>query len=739
MKNVIKNIVLLLLATGLSMNAQAEDLLILKGKVPGQYVGKDKEKFYVGFVVLNPETRLVEMVTTKEAEVTALASTFSDPKTLELKVGGQWNAIYPGLIELHNHTKQNNIGVWGNAKGQFANRFEWRDWSLYKKAVSQNMNPWIGYGNPATCAAFRWSEIQEMVVGTTYMQGPSSCVSDFGIHRVEDSKAYAGSKLKGVQAPTDLISVQDMHFVWNNLRPTIEKIQKKAAKGSDEYRLAYEQAVADIVNEHCDLGTKMTAQKVREKVGLDLLKDQALLKKECTKNLPLPKHFVRYIYWVHKSVIGKKKYIETIRHNGNPDGTGSAIVAHLSEGRRTDDKYNHLVEYPMVKLLGLTGPHVNFVHAVGMSKSDLSEMAEQQMGVIWSPFSNLLLYGETLDINLAMNNGSGKPIMLALGSDWLPTGSKGPLEELKLAYAYAKKMKLGKAFEKSGSDSIAEALYKMVNENPAKMINHWQGTSGDIWENGEDKGGVGTIAVGAMGSVVVTSVKDNNPFENLVAEIWETDVNMVVVDGKIQYGNLGLLNKAGFSKDDYEILANGEHDMENIASDTSAPIIDPTVTPKPSKSDKEQILLDLAEFITDAADSDRTRGRVASDCGFTGDKRKGFVHQDTVISGKEKKLKAFYDSTGGDLNLDRFKYIQRLLGAGLMTQSRNRNNPAKGDPDYVVQDFTPLYTCNDPAHRERFVNFIETEMDENIANRNQLRKDQKHGNGPANLEKRYNL
>jgi hypothetical protein len=42
------------------------------------------------------------------------------------------------------------------------------------------------------------------------------------------------------------------------------------------------------------------------------------------------------------------------------------------------------------------------------------------MGLIWSPFSNLLLYGETANIASAKS----AKVTIALGSDWTPTGSK---------------------------------------------------------------------------------------------------------------------------------------------------------------------------------------------------------------------------------------------------------------------------------------------------------------------------
>ena len=49
--------------------------------------------------------------------------------------------------------------------------------------------------------------------------------------------------------------------------------------------------------------------------------------------------------------------------------------------------------------------------------------------MVWSPFSNLLLYGGTADVARARQEG----VLMALGPDWSPTGSKNLLAELKVA------------------------------------------------------------------------------------------------------------------------------------------------------------------------------------------------------------------------------------------------------------------------------------------------------------------
>ena len=50
--------------------------------------------------------------------------------------------------------------------------------------------------------------------------------------------------------------------------------------------------------------------------------------------------------------------------------------------------------------------------------------------MVWSPLSNYLLYGESTDIRAAKNAG----ILIGIGRDWAPSGSKNLLGELKVAW-----------------------------------------------------------------------------------------------------------------------------------------------------------------------------------------------------------------------------------------------------------------------------------------------------------------
>lgn len=671
---------------------------VLIGNIPGQYLNQNKNEVYFGAIEI--KGRLI--TTIQRLDMDSLAffiKSQKDKKVILLKndkgaTAGvtcsscqlDYDVIYPGFINLHNHTKQNNLPVWGLAKGQFLNRFEWRDWDSYTKSVSQNMNPWIQYGKPIECAAFRWSEMQAMINGTTYLQGPSVCVDKWGVKRVEDKDSYVSEK-SAIQAPTDILSPNEMVFVWKTLKPIIDTGK------------TYEQALALTVQNYCpSLAALITPENVNLPAGLKILTDQEKLEASCGKEAgkPLPTKFVRYIYWIHSGIAGKKRFLK--------DPKTSAVIAHLAEGNRTD-AYNNK-EYEVLKLLGLNLPHINFVHGVGIEAKNYAELAKDQIGLVWSPFSNLILYGETLDIKAAHQAG----VTIALGSDWLPTGSKGILEEVKLAAQYIDRN------ESNGYKQIFtdEYLFKMMTENPAKLINH-----SDI---SEKEAAVGRLQVGAMGSMAVATLMNANPYTNVVRNVTEKDINLVVVDGQPIYGNKNYLDQI---HETYEMIS----DLDTVIEDSPAFSFTDveTLETLPVAEKAEKKLYEISKFANEAKFPRNSK------CDFK--VQKGFVNQDTLYF--QRELSYFMKNT--NLNLDRFSDIQKILAANVLNQSLNKISK-DGDRSYAVTYFPSLYSCNDEKHLKRFTNYVKASGDDelkyNIDTRADIRKPLS-GKGPAALAEMY--
>lgn len=694
-----------------SVERTPEKALVLIGQIPGEYVGKSKNRFYLGVVeVANRVVQKVEEISPAQVSARAESERQAGKVVVVLKSAQRTNydAIYPGLLNLHNHTKQNVLPTWTSAKGQFENRFEWRAWVNYKKSVSKNMNPWISYGAAMNCAAFRWSNLQNMINGATYLQGPSQCFNGFGIYKVEDSSAYISEK-SAVQAPTDLVFPKEMVYVWDVLRPGIESGQ------------TYEQALLHDIQRHCGgLGiAKVTLENIDTSEGLKILSNKKLLEAACTKEKEsLHPKFIRYVYYIHKTIAGKKEYLKSPNH--------SAVIAHLAEGRRTDP-YNQ-IEYRLIKLLGLNQANVNFIHGVGLKGNgvvahnpsdkydDFLDMAHHGMGLIWSPYSNLLLYGETLDIEAAHTAG----VRIALGSDWVPTGTKSVLEEIKVAAHYVDRMKTRDGKKQLNTIFNDEYLYRMVTENSARLINHWEIKPGEA--------GVGQIKVGAMGSLIAVKVQDANPFTNLVRKATERQINLVVLDGVPVYGNTDYLEQAGVSN--YEVFSNEISDADKLTTNESIPKPDLTkISLQSSDEDDDDEQSDNAEASTQEQPFLNQLAQAARQAQLTRFDSCHFEIPKAFVTPNTKPFERVVDQFQHDtlMDLDKVSDLQILLAVSSMTQSLNRISP-QGDKNFAMKYFPNLYTCSDPNDRSshRFETYIKSdgndELKENLGLRESLRK-----------------
>ncbi len=95
------------------------------------------------------------------------------------------------------------------------------------------------------------------------------------------------------------------------------------------------------------------------------------------------------------------------------------------------------------------------IHAIATFPSDLVTYRTDQSALVWSPRSNIALYGDTAPVTLFDRMG----VQIALGTDWLPSGSMNMTRELRCADELNKKY-LGKRF-------TDRQLWQMVTINAA--------------------------------------------------------------------------------------------------------------------------------------------------------------------------------------------------------------------------------------------------------------------------------
>lgn len=185
--------------------------------------------------------------------------------------------------------------------------------------------------------------------------------------------------------------------------------------------------------------------------------------------------------------------------------TGRPFIYHLSEG--TDDAARRMF-LNLRRANGSWAIQKNLVciHCVALRPEDFDQL-KAAAGMVWSPTSNLLLYGTTADVAQARLRG----IPIALGADWAPSGCKNLLGELKVARAVNSHL--------GGGVFTARELVEAVTAVPARMIG-WDAQ-------------VGTLASGRRADILVLEGKSADPYTHLV-DSNESSVRAVLIDGRIR-------------------------------------------------------------------------------------------------------------------------------------------------------------------------------------------------------------
>lgn len=153
-------------------------------------------------------------------------------------------------------------------------------------------------------------------------------------------------------------------------------------------------------------------------------------------------------------------------------GKLGATLAHVAEGRsgvgsdRGVDPYSReefetFMRHPAFKdAAAVRETPLTIIHGCGIDVKNAQHikfLRDRNISVVWSPVSNLLLYGDTLDVESLIENG----INVALGSDWSPSGSKHVWDEAKFARFYLSVI---------GSSVSDEQILKMVTTHASACL-----------------------------------------------------------------------------------------------------------------------------------------------------------------------------------------------------------------------------------------------------------------------------
>jgi hypothetical protein len=185
---------------------------------------------------------------------------------------------------------------------------------------------------------------------------------------------------------------------------------------------------------------------------------------------------------------------------------GGVYAPHISEGINLDAEN----EMTCTTMANLVTSQTSVIHGVGVNATDVNKIASAKAHLIWAPRSNLSLYGDTAPVTLYDTMG----VSIALGTDWLPSGSMNMLRELTCADSLNQSY-FGKRFTDAD-------LFAMVTSNAAAASGF--------------ESQIGTLAAGMTADVAVFDGRVNVGYRAVIAASVE-DVHLVMRGGTVLYGD----------------------------------------------------------------------------------------------------------------------------------------------------------------------------------------------------------
>ena len=158
----------------------------------------------------------------------------------------------------------------------------------------------------------------------------------------------------------------------------------------------------------------------------------------------------------------------------------------------------------------------SLIHGVGLDPGDIRRMSDLDVTLIWSPRSNVALYGETADVGALLREN----VRIAIGTDWSVSGSYNMLEELRCAATLYG--------SRPGGPALSSAdLWRMATANGAYAL----GLEADT----------GKLEAGLAADIMVFRNQSGDPFDDLLRST-AAEVLATFVDGRLRSGN-----REGFS------------------------------------------------------------------------------------------------------------------------------------------------------------------------------------------------
>jgi hypothetical protein len=227
-------------------------------------------------------------------------------------------------------------------------------------------------------------------------------------------------------------------------------------------------------------------------------------------------------------------FLEQLKHR-------ECYLLHLAEGR-DDRARQHFLDLEIEDDTWAVTGALAGIHAVALTPADFKVLHRLGASIVWSPLSNLLLYGKTADVRAARANH----VRIGLGSDWSFTGSKNLLGELKAARLVS---------EAEGGVFTDRDLVAMATRDAAAIL-RWDGA-------------LGSLEPRKRADLLVVSGNRKEPYAQLL-ESTEADIRLVAIDGVARYGTSAFLKALTGSKVE-AVTVGGEERALNLVDAAGDP------------------------------------------------------------------------------------------------------------------------------------------------------------------------
>ncbi len=348
----------------------------------------------------------------------------------------------------------------------------------------------------------------------------SDCLDDvnqpIGIAAYADSKQATVICTNGIILPS-LIDAHN-HVDWNILPKW-----KPGKYYQDRYEWRSDPAYKAFKKPYDTLGKTLKCEMIKWSETRALISGTTSI--FGTSNLSCSRNIIRNLEngnaanHIQKDNIETKLDIETMSNTqaqsvsqGLTNESIDAFVVHIGEGINESSR----AEFDILESKGAFQKNTAIIHGTGGTAKEFCKMANRHSKLIWSPQSNIALYGDTTKVMIAKNLG----VPIALAPDWTPSGSINMLTEIKcldfLNQTY---------YSKSFTD---QNLVEMMTINPA------------IAMNVHDK--IGQIKRGLEADILVISGDRSQPYRTII-ESDTTQIQLVLLSGKGLFGELSLMEK----------------------------------------------------------------------------------------------------------------------------------------------------------------------------------------------------